>query len=118
MESEGGEDLTWFWRGYFLNSWQNDMAVTGVAYVDGDPAKGVSITVANLGQLVLPATLRVKYADGASCDFRVPVETWIQNASHAFTFDGGGEVAEVLLDPEKRLPDRDRSNNTAHGPAH
>jgi hypothetical protein len=111
MDSEAGEDLSWFWRGFFLNSWQHDMAVTSVAYVDGDPAKGAQVTVANLGQLVLPAELVVTYADGHKADIRVPAETWIQNASHTFALDGGGAITGATIDPDKRLPDRNRSDN-------
>ena len=27
MESEGGEDLAYFWRGWYMNNWTLDMAV-------------------------------------------------------------------------------------------
>ena len=27
MQSEGGEDLGWFWRGWYLNNWKYDVAV-------------------------------------------------------------------------------------------
>ncbi len=37
MESAGGEDLSWFWRGYFFETWAHDLAVTGVSYVGGEP---------------------------------------------------------------------------------
>lgn len=30
-----GEDVRWFWKGWFVNSWQIDQAVTNVSYVDG-----------------------------------------------------------------------------------
>jgi hypothetical protein len=39
MESEGGEDLSWFWRGWYMNNWTLDLAVKGVTYVDGDPPR-------------------------------------------------------------------------------
>ena len=32
MESAGGEDLSWFWRGWYFNNWTLDLAVKGVAY--------------------------------------------------------------------------------------
>jgi hypothetical protein len=51
MSSEGGEDLGWFWRGWYMNNWRFDMAVTGI--------EGDHITVANKGQLVFPATVEV-----------------------------------------------------------
>ena len=112
MESAGGEDLSWFWRGYFLNNWTHDMAVTNVAYVNGEPGKGAQVTVANLGQLVLPATLRVTYRNGDKREIRIPVETWMQTGSHAFTLEAGGLIAEANVDPDHRLPDVDRGNNS------
>lgn len=111
MESAGGEDLSWFWRGYFLNNWTHDMAVTDVKYLSGEPSNGVQVTVANLGRLVLPATLRVTYKSGEKRDVKIPVETWMQSGVHTFTLDGGGAVAEATVDPDHRLPDRDRANN-------
>ena len=36
MESEGGEDLGYFWRGWFFNNWTLDMAVKDVQYAKGD----------------------------------------------------------------------------------
>jgi hypothetical protein len=112
MESAGGEDLGWFWRGWYAHNWTLDLAVTDVAYVDGDPTKGARITVENRGQLVLPATLRVTLADGSVNEVRVPVETWMQSGVHAFTFDTKGKVAQAVVDPDRRLPDRDRTNNS------
>jgi hypothetical protein len=112
MESAGGEDLSWFWRGYFLENWKHDLAVTGVAYVDGDPAKGALVTVENRDQLVLPATLRITYRTGARKDLRLPVETWMQSGTKVVPLEGGPPIAEVTVDPDHRLPDKDRSNNT------
>ena len=117
MESESGEYLGWFWRGWFFNNWQSDMAVDGVTYVDGDPAKGARIAVSNLGQLVLPATLRVTFKDGTKRDLNIPAETWMQSGGHVFAIDGGQPVAMVTVDPDHRLPDRDRSNNSWTAPA-
>jgi hypothetical protein len=112
MESAGGEDLSWFWRGWYLHNWTHDLAVTSVKYVEGDPTQGAEVTVANLGQLVLPATLRVTYAGGKTADIGVPVETWMQNGSHIFAVPAG-TILDVVIDPDRRLPDRDRSNNSA-----
>ncbi|MBS0333850.1 MAG: M1 family metallopeptidase [Proteobacteria bacterium] len=108
MESAGGEDLSYFWRGYFLNNWSHDMAVTAV---ENDPAKGARVTVENRGQLVLPATLRVTFKDGKTRDMRIPVETWMQGGKHTYAIEGG-PVAEATVDPDHRLPDADRSNNS------
>src|SRR6185437_15183668 len=64
LESEGGEDLSYFWRGWYFNNWSLDLAVKSVSYQDGDPAKGALLTFQNLDRLVLPATVQVDLKDG------------------------------------------------------
>jgi hypothetical protein len=111
MESEGGEDLSWFWRGWFLNNWTLDLAVTDVAYVEGDPGKGAKITVANLDRMVMPSTLEVRYADGAEERIALPAETWILRGSTTLSPVRKGPIASVTIDPDHLLPDKDRKNN-------
>ncbi len=112
MESEGGEDLSYFWRGWYMNNWTLDLAVTNAKYVDGDAAKGVVVTVANLRPLVLPATLEFAYKDGTKERIRIPAEAWLQKGERNFTFKGGKPVASVTVDPDHVLPDDDRGNNS------
>jgi aminopeptidase N len=104
MESETGEDLSWFWRGWFANNWQLDMAVTRV--------DGSNVTVENRDQLVMPATLRVTFDDKTTRDIRIPVETWQQHKSFEVTVPGGRKVVRAQIDPDHAIPDRDRSNDT------
>jgi len=112
IESDTGEDLGWFWRGWFENNWQHDLAVQKLAYTDGDYRKGVDITIANLDKLVLPATLQLVYDDGSKQDIRIPVETWQQHRSYTVHADGSRPLKSATLDPDHALPDHDRANNT------
>ncbi len=102
MGSEGGEDLDWFWRGWYQNHWRYDMAVTKIA--------GDTVTLVNKGQLVLPTTIEVRYADGSTTRFMVPVETWESKGELVWT--GEKPVASATVDPDHVLPDDDRANNT------
>jgi len=102
MSSEGGEDLDWFWRGWYMHNWQFDLAVTRI---DGD-----HVTFANKGQLVLPATVEVRYTDGSTTRFRLPVETWESKGEMIWT--GDKAVASATVDPDHVLPDDDRANNS------
>ena len=111
MESEGGEDLSWYWRGWFLNNWTLDMAVQGLAYVDNDPAKGARVTIANLDKMVMPTVLEVRYVDGTSRRLDLPAETWILHGVSTITLPGHGPIAQVTLDPDHVIPDRNRANN-------
>lgn len=111
MESEGGEDLSYFWRGWFFHNWTFDMAVKDAKYVDGDDRKGVSVTIANLGQLVLPSTVQVSFADGSNTRVKLPAETWLTSGTHTFTLASNQPVVSVVVDPDHALPDNDRSND-------
>ncbi|MGB8634553.1 MAG: M1 family metallopeptidase [Rhodanobacteraceae bacterium] len=111
MDSGAGEDLSWFWRGWYRHNWQFDIAIKGVKRVDGDDGKGVRVTVANLDRLVLPATLQVTWSDGSHSRVRVPVATWLQHHEFDVIVPGSKRVTSVTLDPDHVLPDRDRSNN-------
>ncbi|HEY0198547.1 MAG TPA: M1 family metallopeptidase [Rhodanobacter sp.] len=112
MESETGEDLGWFWRGWYEQNWQLDLAVQEVAPVDGNWSHGAAVTVANLDRLVMPSTLEVAYVDGSKQDVRVPVETWQQHRSYVVLVKGTKAVKSAVLDPQHQLPDEDRGNNS------
>jgi hypothetical protein len=111
MESEGGEDLAYFWRGWYMNNWTLDMAVKSVDYVKGDYKQGVGVTIANLGQLVLPNTVQVNFADNTNTRVRLPVETWLNKGTYTFTLSSNQPVVSVVLDPDHVIPDNDRSND-------
>ena len=109
MESESGEDLSWWWRGWYANNWQMDLAVEGIS-VTKDGA--TLVRVVSCDKLVMPATLRVTYADGRTTDVALPAETWIRQAATDVAVPRGN-VVRAELDPDHKLPDRDRSNNVA-----
>jgi len=109
MESESGEDLSWWWRGWYANNWQMDLAVDTISTAkDGTPL----VRVVSRDKLVMPATLRVTYADGRTTDIALPAETWIRQAATDVAVPKGN-VVRAELDPDHKLPDRDRSNNVA-----
>ena len=108
MDSETGEDLSWWWRGWYLTNSTYDVAVTKVATAaDGRTL----VTVQNRDPLVMPVTLRIEYAGGDHQDFRLPAETWIRKPVNDFAVPAGRKVTAASLDPDHVLPDRDRSNN-------
>ena len=114
MEDASGEDLSWWWRGWYFNNWTLDQAVGKIRYVGDDPAKGALVTVENRDPMEMPATLRVTFADGTTRDLRLPAETWIRQARTDVFVPGNQRITRAELDPDHKLPDRDRSNNVAH----
>jgi Peptidase family M1 domain len=111
MQSEGGEDLSWFWRGWYFNHWTLDVAAKGVSYVNDDYRQGARVTVANLGQLIMPVILEVHFQDGSTTRIRVPAETWVQKTEYAVNVDSQQSISSVTVDPDHVVPDSDRSNN-------
>jgi len=114
MESAAGEDLSWWWRGWYAHNWMLDLSIDRIAH--DDKSGGTAITVGSHDMLVMPALLRVEFADGTHRDYRLPVESWIRETSTTVVVESGKTVVRAILDPEHRLPDRDRSNNTAEAP--
>ena len=111
MENVSGEDLGWFWRGWVLNTWKLDQAIKDVKYIRNDPANGVNITVDNLEKMAMPVLIQVKEENGKVHDLTLPVEIWQRGTSWTFHVATTSNVTDVVLDPDKKLPDINRSNN-------
>ncbi|MFA6542758.1 MAG: M1 family metallopeptidase [Bacteroidota bacterium] len=112
MNNGTGEDLNWFWNGWFLKNWKLDQAVKSVAYAGNDSSKGSLITVRNNGRLVMPVTVEVKETNGKSGRVNLPVEVWLQNKEWTFRYHSTSRIDSVIVDPDQRLPDVDLSNNS------
>ncbi len=112
MENVSGEDLGWFWRAWVLNTWKLDQTVKGVAYVDEKPENGSEITIENLDKMVMPVTALIKEANGKEHRVELPVEIWQRGAEWTFGVPTTSEIKEVILDPDKKLPEWNRDNNT------
>lgn len=112
MENVAGEDLSWFWRGWFINKWKIDQAVKGVTYKNGDFTKGAIIKVENIGQLPMPVNMDIKFKDGTTENVQLPVEIWKRNSEWSFEVPTKKEIVSVQLDPKGTLPDANVSDNT------
>lgn len=111
MDNGAGEDLSWFWKGWFYNNLKLDLALVGAEYVHNDPKQGLKVTVANLDQMPMPFTVEVKLRDGDKKRIQVPVEAWLQNRIVSFIIPTTTEAKSVVVDPDAALPDANRGNN-------
>ena len=112
MENVSGEDLGWFWKSWVLNTWKLDQAVKEVKYIDSKPENGASITIQNLEQMPMPVTVLVKESNGKEQRVNLPVEVWQRGPEWTFNIHTTSELKEVILDPDKKLPDYNRTNNS------
>ena len=111
MENASGESLQWFWRGWFVNNWRLDVAVTDVKYISNDPAKGAYITLTNMEKLAMPVILDIKTVSGKVSRLKLPVEIWERNSSFVVKYPSTEEIESVTYDPDKQLPDYNPDNN-------
>ena len=109
MANVSGRDLYWFWRGWIYTTARLDQAVDSARTVGTD---SVYVFLSNRGQMVLPLTLDLRFADGTSERRELPVEMW--NLGDRFTarFATPKSVVGVLVDPTASLPDVNRGNNS------
>lgn len=112
IENVTGEELSWFWRGWFLNKWKIDQGIKSAKYVNGDATQGLIVTLENIGQLPMPTTVEVEFVDGTKMEKKLPVEVWKRNMEWTFKIHSTKEVKQVRLDPKGDYPDTNVSNNT------
>ncbi|KEY18302.1 M1 family metallopeptidase [Kaistella antarctica] len=111
MENVAGEELNWFWRGWFLNKWKIDQAVKSAKYVNGDFTNGVVIKIENIGQLPMPVNIDIKFKDGTTQNVKLPVEIWKRTSEWSFEVPTTKEIVTVQLDPKGSLPDANPTDN-------
>lgn len=112
MENVAGEDLNWFWRGWIINNWRFDQAVSKVKYVKNDPTKGAVITIENLEKMPFPSILDIKSKSGKVTRVTLPVEIWERNKSWSFKTTINEEIESITLDPNHVFPDVNSDNDT------
>ncbi len=111
IENVAGEDLSWFWRGWFKYNWRLDQGVNSIKYVKNDPKKGVIIAIENFEKMPMPVVLDVKTKNGTVSRVKLPVEIWQRNTSWSFKHNTTEEIESITLDPDHVFPDSNEANN-------
>src|SRR5713101_2427157 len=111
MEDGLGEDLSWFWRGWFYRTDVVDLAVDSVRTRTDSTGASALVFLSSLGALPMPVDLRITYANGATEDVRLPVEIWYLGNRYTYRRNVPAEVVKVEIDPRQNFPDVRRGNN-------
>ena len=112
IENVAGEDLSWFWRGWFQYNWRLDQGINSIKYVKNDPKKGVVISIENFEKMAMPVSLDVKTKSGNVTRIKLPVEVWQRNKDWSFKHNSTEEIESITLDPDHVLPDSNTANDT------
>ncbi|HEX6134897.1 MAG TPA: M1 family metallopeptidase [Longimicrobiales bacterium] len=112
IEDVHGADLDWFWSPWFFDTAVLDQAIDGVSVESTASGERVTVFVADHGEAPMPVPLVVTLADGSTREVQLPVEPWLAGATtQSTTIDVASSVARVEIDPQRYLPDVQRSNN-------
>jgi hypothetical protein len=112
VETVSGRDLSWFWRGFFYTSAALDQSVESVKQVEG----ATEVTVANLGDAVMPVELELAFDDGTTELVKLPVEIWYDGERYAYRNRSGRSIVGARVNPDGTLPDAIPTNDAWRWP--
>ncbi len=108
-----GEDLSWFWRSWFLRTDHLDQAVDSVVVANANGMANVRVFLSSKREMIAPVELKITGADGSVRTVKLPVETWLRGNVAVWRTQTPAAAApvKVEIDPRVVYPDVDRSNN-------
>ncbi|MDR6561088.1 MULTISPECIES: M1 family metallopeptidase [unclassified Arcicella] len=112
IEDAAGEELSWFWRGWFYETWKLDQSVKDVQYIEQDPKNGAIIVIENLEKLAMPAVVEMEMVGGTKERVTLPVEIWQRGGTWTFKTTTNLPLKSVTIDPDHVFPDFNSKNNT------
>src|SRR6266508_1618155 len=111
MEDGLGEDLAWFWRGWFYRTDVVDLAVDSVRARTDSAGTSALLYLSSLGGLPMPVDLRLTYANGATEGVLLPGEIWYRGNRYTYQRKVPADVVKVEIAPGQNFPDVRRGNN-------
>jgi hypothetical protein len=107
VESVSGENLYWFWRSWYFETWTMDHEVLRVE----QDRNGSVITIRDNGHAVMPVDLTLTLRNGEVHKLRHGVQNWLVGQREAQVRVPFRNVVSVEIDADRNYPDTDRSNN-------
>ena len=115
MDNASGENLSWFWKAWFVENYKPDQAIVSVTYENNKAAEGAVVTIANLQQMALPVYITYETKSGIKGNIKLPVEVWNNTNTWKVKLPTTEELKMVELDAEKVFPDINFENNVWKG---
>ncbi|UJP64966.1 M1 family metallopeptidase [Mongoliitalea daihaiensis] len=107
MENVSGENLDWFWKGWFYSNANIDLAIDGVFPYGGNYV----VNLSNRGEMPMPVLLEITYEDGEKERRMLPVEIWFKGNQWSHLLRVDKKVVAVEIDPDKVITDINSGND-------
>ena len=112
MDNVAGENLSWFWKEWFLENYKLDQSIKEVS---NDAVKGAVVTLENLDQMAMPVIIGFETVSGQKGTVNLPVEIWNNTSVFKVKLPTTETVKSVTIDPDKVFPDMNYANNKWSG---
>jgi len=118
MDNALGEDLSWFWRGWFTTTDHLDQAIDSVTQTDTLGQVLTRVYLSSREKMVAPVAIGITYSDGSSHMVKLPVETWYRGPRYRWLLltPTDAKPVQIVIDPNGDYPDVDRFNNSWSAP--
>lgn len=107
MDNGAGENLNWFWRGWFTGNANIDVGISNVKEING----AAIITFTNKGDMPSPITFKVVYEDDTNEMKTLPVEVWQRANEWDYLLKTNKKIRAIDIDPGRFLPDININDN-------
>jgi hypothetical protein len=107
MENVSGENLDWFWKGWFYSNANIDLAIDAV-YPYG---ANYIVALSNKGDLPMPVLMEITFEDGSKERRSLPVEIWFKGNQWNHLLKVDKKVLSIELDPDKVITDINSAND-------
>ncbi len=108
MENVAGENLSWFWQGWFYGTGNIDLGINAVVPYGGNYLAVLN----NKGDIPMPVLLEITFEDGTKERQMVPVEVWQRGNTWNHLIKTTKKIKAVVIDPDKILPDINLGNDS------
>ncbi|MFC4261574.1 M1 family metallopeptidase [Ferruginibacter yonginensis] len=108
MDNASGENLSWFWKGWFIENYKLDQSIKDVTFSE---TKGAIVTLENLEKMAMPVLLSYETVSGVKGTMNLPVEIWNNTSTFKVKLPVKEAVKAVTIDAEKLFPDVNAGNN-------
>lgn len=108
MDNGAGENLNWFWKGWFIDNANIDL---GISKVTENKDSSV-ITFTNNGTMPAPVVFKIVYEDNTSEIKTLPVEIWQRGNEWDYLVRSAKKIKAIDIDPGRFVPDINVNDNS------